>query len=841
MNKMFFFILVLFQHAAIAFSQKPCPLLNLCSFNGECQNFTSFQDFAFDACLQYDAIAQLAVQQSFVGFKMLCTKNQLILNQSFDISSVLKFYKQILTINPQPFFINFYNIAGIDLSVIPDRNALNDLAQFYVPILFGIYFSPRLNLYWKNELISCQNLSANQTLANIFTPLVSELEFQFVKFDGGFCLEAFRNLNVDKLTITGSYFWSLKPKVNASDDLNIHISFLDISLSKVVKFVLDQTAISSEMFAHTGHISLANMAVHSVQPVDLFRNFTQLRYLRLHLNNMKSFFHHTHDAGWLTYLNYNVSAPQAFWSSITHLTTLERQYIQENIFAIFLQRIDQYDMEKVKSSFFPYYVYDFPSEDFCLFVNFPHRQLVYMSFFIDPTRLNFTCTMISLVQYIYTKYIPNNMTLEINRIWPEFNQHLNSCDLETRAKLCNITQNDDYHDTYFDIYDMKVGLDEASKILVTYLGPLFSSFGVLTNCLLIAVILHNKIKYKNKQTITLLNKSRSNQLVFLLDEPLYKYMLINGLLSEIYCIVYLFDLSIPCVPVSYYNGQIDTFKMFIEENCVIKDMVIGFMASVLKLMSNVMIIQMSINRYILLGKDQAKFLLNLAGLNIKKLSLVSFLLSCLLSIVNVFKERTFAAKTLSGGTADKLVDNNYNIFKDPEYYLLHNYQGAYLFGLYFSGLPTIMSFMLLYHQISDTIFCVFSLILDILTMKRLRQVLNEHAKIAKSDEEAKKKRAAEIKSFWMVFAFNSTNAVIRLPDMVSSAFLIVGFVHPSILHTLCGRFSSCLTLDKITNVFYIFSLSINLFLYRTFYSTFQDCFSDLVVTIKSKFQKEQVK
>lgn len=826
-------------------TERACPLDRYCNKKGDCQNFTSFSELGFDLCLRNMTFVQSWFNQAYVlppigekipAFKFLCIKNQLILNRSFDMTGLLQLYKEAFKLTGYQFITYFYNLAGVDLTTSLPINIMSDFTE---SSLFMVIFQfSKINFFFTNQSTSCRDILPNQTIANVLNPLLYLIQFSHVKFEKGFCVEVFRNLSLNQLVFEYTNTWNLEPKRNANEDLNINIQYLYIFMPTVIKFVLDPTVLNSDLLSRTYGIILQGTSLYAIRPLSLFKDMTRLRSLSLKLSNQKSFLHHSSDVEWMTYLNYNITAPSDFWNTSCKLTGCGRIFITMNMFNLYFGFID--DAKKVDTklvtTYFPFSVYYYPEEDFCLFVNFPHAQLVVTIMFrnFSDIEKTTTCTMVWLLQYVYNNYKPNGF-LRDSPNWPNFNDYLKNCSLEYQVSLCNITQTTVvYHDAYFDSYDLKVGLDWVQLILLTYMGPPISLFGVLSNSIIIAVILYNKLKYKNKQMLTVMNKNSSKQLVFLLDEPLYKYMLINSILSEIYCLFYLFDLSIPCTPIPFYDGIISNFKQVVQPNCLNKDMAIAYLTSVIKLTSNIMILEMSINRYILLGKDHVKFILKLAQFDIKKLFIITLVFSSLLSIVPIFQQLTFSAKSFN--YKGQLMDTDYSnlqyvfSFLDPSYF-------SRFMRIYFSGMGAVLVFSIIYHQVAYTLFCLISLIIDIVTIKRFKKVLDEHIKISKGDDEAKKKRAAEMKSFVMVIAFNLTNFILRLPDILSSLVLIIGSIYPNIFYNLCITFNRCLAVDQLTNFFYIFSLSINFFLYFSFYSTFRDCFTDFFEYARSKFRK----
>lgn len=228
-------------------------------------------------------------------------------------------------------------------------------------------------------------------------------------------------------------------------------------------------------------------------------------------------------------------------------------------------------------------------------------------------------------------------------------------------------------------------------------------------------------------------------------------------------------------------------------------------------------------------------MIKLAGFSIKRVFVFSFIWSCLLSVVIIFQKLKFAPQSIEQN--GQLLDRYYSAFEDVAFIARSPFEYSKFLKTYYYGFNSILAFSIIHNQLTYTLFCIICLVIDVVTIKRFKKVLDEHAKMSKGDDEAKKKHAAEMKSFLMVIAFNLVNFLFRLPEILSSLVLIVGAIDPSIFYSMCILFNSCLTADQLANIFYLLSLSINLILYYFFYSTFRDCFTDCFSSLKMRLRQ----
>jgi hypothetical protein len=127
-----------------------------------------------------------------------------------------------------------------------------------------------------------------------------------------------------------------------------------------------------------------------------------------------------------------------------------------------------------------------------------------------------------------------------------------------------------------------------------------------------------------------------------------------------------FNETLPCVPI-----PINEFS--IENNFLITYIGIATTASVLKLTANVNYLQMSLNRYLLVGKDHSEWLKKVGKANIVIVLMISLIFSCLLSYVVVVQENLLNG---FGVQSNGLEYNNYFSISNPFNYEDTSYYGT---------------------------------------------------------------------------------------------------------------------------------------------------------------------
>jgi hypothetical protein len=293
----------------------------------------------------------------------------------------------------------------------------------------------------------------------------------------------------------------------------------------------------------------------------------------------------------------------------------------------------------------------------------------------------------------------------------EFDFQIKKCKFEQRIANCSINASNgseqSYHDSYFDLSDLKTGLEQAKVYLIEYLEPLVSFMGLITKVIIILTIIRgdrvskrNNLPYKNSEGIQL-------------KQQFFKCMLLNSILNASYCLFFIFKFAIVCTPISY-NDDLN------KNNCLAKEIVINGISSILKIASNLSYIQMSVTRYILIGKDHGQLIAKLSNTKIKKFVLVTFVLSVLLCIVIFFQQSFFNSTEINGLKIFKSSGSLYywdgTSYRDVERTLMENKIDR--------DTPILFAFTIIHDLFSYVLFNFASIAIDIMTVKKTKADLD---------------------------------------------------------------------------------------------------------------------
>jgi hypothetical protein len=279
-----------------------------------------------------------------------------------------------------------------------------------------------------------------------------------------------------------------------------------------------------------------------------------------------------------------------------------------------------------------------------------------------------------------------------------------------------------------------------------------------------------------------------------------------------------------------------------------KIVVIAYFGEVLKMCANVSYLMMTLNRYLLIGKDHAKWLVTLAKLEVKWVIGGSVLFSGLLNIGHAFQylpteSFLFSAQNFLQATASQVAANplsfaltDYSTYSD---YPLAN--PSYAFSLY----------TIVYFLVNFVLFLAVNTGVEVALVVRMRKEMrakrqrmaNMHAAAAAADpatvteaanrpkskqetEDGKKERRVII----MVVLNSLFNFLLRSPDILvlleSSSFYFfflgsAGVSSGTLLSQVApGLLNFLLDLGYFT---YILTFTSNFFIYYFFNSKFKEC------------------
>jgi hypothetical protein len=335
---------------------------------------------------------------------------------------------------------------------------------------------------------------------------------------------------------------------------------------------------------------------------NLLKEFKFLKHFEINILNLKEFFHR--GTKWLKYSFYFKSNE-------------EKDYKNYKIIR-FIQLIT--DTSFVQA-------YEYPNEDFCLFKNFPHAQLV-LPVIIVSEALPCTCT-IKWLQMNYADYKPifgvvknyekflNNSLVYLNQngFLFQFCAEKYQCDMEELENKCNISKS--YTETVDDV-DVYFIIKWLQFILLIILQPILASIGILNN-FLILVTLRNKEKQK------------------LFKDQMYKHMEINSFFNIIYCIIK--NLSLIHVCINNDSHSLFCSSFYTQEwSQYLKIIVQHFLGNVFRTCVNVSYLFFSLCRLIDSSKlKEGKYFKKILKLNLKLYSLLLLIFAVLISLFKVFQ------------------------------------------------------------------------------------------------------------------------------------------------------------------------------------------------------------
>jgi hypothetical protein len=579
----------------------------------------------------------------------------------------------------------------------------------------------------------------------------------------------------------------------------------------------------------------------------VFKNLKLLQYVLLSLFNLKGFVH-GNGIEWMSYLGPNSPEllPDSFKGQNESTCNITCQNLLNSLVAVILDDGVRIFDSKLPVDFFPNLRYTFPEADFCTFANYSFNKLIVVTwsamFGKNDSSLvsNCSCSMLwlfknlelvmnfpsyTLVQLImgYEKQKFCNPNDHVS-----FSMAYDACNFSARLENCllkvtgqNKAENN-YDDPYFQLYDIQSFLSQASNFLSGGINIGVSIFSLVTN-LATAVVILNARRHHKAQGPVFKKDDELNSI----GEVFFTYMLLNAVINVAFSLFFLLTTCITCIPTPVNEQLVHV------TGCLITNMCVAGVVSLMKLMSNSTSLQMSMNRYLLVGKDHAKWVEKVAKANIGITMTIAFFASCLLSLVSVYQVYYFDGFNLS--------ENNGNEYNSYFYY--HSYLWGFVDDIrnnlnqmysinvanldsVINMLPLVFTLTVLHDLFSYFIFCFFNLALDVMTVKKLKESLAEKARLSSTNKQDEQMRA-ERRSVIMVVLNSIVNILIRLPELLAIGFffaLAVVSNHKYPFKVLCYDFDQCLTLGQISNTFFVFSLSFNVFFYYYFNETFKFAF-----------------
>ena len=316
------------------------------------------------------------------------------------------------------FNINLNNFNKFDFL----SNPFNDLKTKKADslTLTNLYF----DFVFNNESLykSCDLNIVNRA----FKPLLASFQQVFLDFELNFssvvCPLVFQNANIKKLSIAALNeantlkFVELKPGANNRTNINSKIDSFEVKNSELIS--LDSSLINPSVFEYLTELKFASAVSELKIQENLFASLRNLRSFSLEMKDFSELMK-AENLNWILSLN------SGFRIDLSDVGALSSQAAKDKQLALGLTDLSM--------------SYTFPEQDFCLFYNFPHDQLVFP---IVKTRadLECSCTLLWLVQY--WKYYKNSQEMNTTSVRkclsePNLDQLVKDCNFWDKLLACD--------------------------------------------------------------------------------------------------------------------------------------------------------------------------------------------------------------------------------------------------------------------------------------------------------------------------------------------------------------------------------------------------------------------
>ncbi len=410
--------------------------------------------------------------------------------------------------------------------------------------------------------------------------------------------------------------------------------------------------------------------------------------------------------------------------------------------------------------------YRFPDEDFCQFVYFPHQNAVFPIFY----NCHNTCTFQWLIQYNrHLKRIVYNFCSYNLQVKCDFEKMVSSCYFEK-----SVNMNWNYSHLNFDLYYM---YDRNYKnkiydyVLSLFLIPILCLFAISTNSINILVL--RKFEKDAKNAIS-------------------KQMLICSYVDLTICVIYVLGLTLKCIePIGYFcTISLINYKPYRYAMLTITN----YLGNVLKTYSKLVQILIKFERFIISTTPKNKILVKLSEINTKAWTLFFLSFSCLINFIKLF---------------------------EYEYEINHDIDIQLRFP---SANPYYFNFKFVYSY-----FNIFSIIMNNLLLILIQTIIDIYLiRFVHKSTKAKKKlgiilkhekNPAERKMKLMIIYTGIVVLLLHSPDLIIS--LSLAFTFYSYKYNLIAMDFFTFVLKNISDVCYIISFSLNMFLYYAFNTHFK--------------------
>jgi hypothetical protein len=424
--------------------------------------------------------------------------------------------------------------------------------------------------------------------------------FQFITFDSlvkysgkAVCPFIFKNASLNQLKFTGLVdsfllrnLWTFDQVDPKEATINSRINLAFVS---GYNYRLDPTILNSRVFEFITSVVVSKSAFSTQS--DLFKSLSYLQYVTVSSVNSLSNFFHKIGIEWTLHLPDNC--------------------------AVMLTDFDSDSWS----------VYTLPDHDFCLFSKFPFSKPTVA--ILDLSGLS-KCT--STIRWLTQNYQQLNLTDMTNKTRLIYKMCLaqfflfNGTFFQEKLDSCAVNENksQENYNKYAEYYQVESNLKLIDALTVFVLIPIGSILGLVLNI----------------QVVRTIDKYHKTYL----KEDFYKFMRLSSVFNCLYCLIFAF------YPV---NNCMDTrnnyFCSSITSNLLVqyyKIVCVAFLGETTELCANIAYILITVNRYMLIGREHSPLLERISNLELKNVAWFSVAFSSIVNIGHLFFFFLFNLKSI---------------------------------------------------------------------------------------------------------------------------------------------------------------------------------------------------
>ena len=653
-----------------------------------------------------------------------------ILDSAFDVEGLHNAFMSIY--KEKRALLNFYlvlgEIRGFELSAFNLEHRIRKIEKKLLMNIFIDVYDILFEFYSRNKRIeSCEeylrgweNSGRGENLFQACAPNC-QLSFRRATFARPICPIAFNNTNLEGLEFIGliNRFYKVNfiRFLDYSNSMNSSIYF--VTFTDIDGINIDRNFLNANLFNNTELIEIFGR-IPSVQ-VDLFSapNFSKLKKITIGLQ----FFHpliHKQGIEWIRYINNDL-----YYNFSVNLTSYEKSRKKDLLLAFstpksFLEIFDENDLDSY-----------FLDKDFCLYLKFPFRQLVFITLENSMYIKSFSCTLAWLLQYHHNVFLSTDFN------HTKIKETIKKCNYTKMQYLCN-KSNMNLRDYSFSFYDIR-----SSMVVWEFASIIFSPFicviGIISNIVVVVVISSKKNQKELKENHYAYMRLKSIVNCFILFIEIFSLMNICQSNSGAYC-----SSIFKLLPIQY-------FKIIFTE----------FLCSYFRFISNLFHVAFTVNRLALIGKEHSKFTEYISKMRERNFVIFCLILSLFVALPKGFQYRANV----------NLVDNEY-----PFVYTDEKSIGIYGLKMAISILSAFCDFL------NGPVFLVFSICVDVQLFVAMRRTTAEKLQkletmSANSDSTKKSLKEAVFRAILMLVFNSLANLLLKTPNTIASTVNLVRFVN----------------------------------------------------------------